>query len=54
MEFSKSNSKEKAYSGKGHSHELRKINILIYHLKEKKEETKHKGSRRKEAINTRA
>ena len=53
MEFSKSSSTEKVYSGKGHPHEIRKINNLIYHLKGKQKEIKHKGSRRKEAIKIR-
>ena len=56
MEFSKSSSKEKAYSGKGHPHERRKINILIYHLKEKKRRDKaqrqqEKGSNKYQSMN---
>ena len=49
MEFSKSSSKEKAYSGKGRPHEIRKINNPIYNLKEKKKKrqsTKAAGERK--------
>jgi len=56
MEFSKSSSKEKAYSGKGRPHEIRKINNPIYNLKEKKRRDKaqrqqEKGSNKHQRMN---
>lgn len=58
MEFSKSNSTEKVYSGKGHPHEIRKINNLIYHLKGKKRRDKaqrkqEKGSNKNQRMKQR-